>query len=1250
MTTEPPALPGIPDPGDGNAQALLVGEVRLLLAPLLGAAGNGWHRDALLDALGWDLAALPAGDKDLAVWLTDIAGAVTRLVDLAEDPPDSLDDLVRVFSATSAAFTAVRALPASLAALDAAALARDVLDHLVVGHLLRHHPVLHHCLVLLGVIVPAADAAVEPGIVVGGAVVRRPLARARVRPERLVGLVTDPLGTLREVYLPEAAFPGGLATEAAADALAGTLLPRLGALLRALGVDALIGLGEDADLAGLGFDADSVRLGRRMLSLTHRAGDPALGAELDLTLGLASEETGGLGVVVVPSGAVVIEQLLGHWGLRVDLSAAGEGLAVGPHGATLGESSPPHARLSAELRRLADGGPALRLGSADGTRLEIGEARFWLAAEAIPADAATGAEATTEVEIGLAAQRAAVVVAPGDGDGFLAQVLPADGLRAEFALGLVWSRRKGLRFEGAAALEAALPVHLTLGPLEVQGVRLALAADDEGIRAGVTGTVKVALGPVTATVERMGLALELRPAPDGDGDLGPFSLDAAFVPPTGAALKIEAGPVTGGGYLSFDTDKEQYAGVLALDLKGISLKAVGLLTTRMPDGSEGFSLLVVISAEFTPVQLGFGFTLNGVGGLIGVNRSVDLEALRTGVRTGALDSLLFPDDPLGRAPELVATLGAVFPATPGRHVVGPMARIGWGTPTLLTIDVGLLLELPAPLRLALLGRLRMALPTPEAALVVVNVDIVGTVDFERAEASLDASLRDSRIAAFTLTGDLAMRASWGDRPSFALAAGGFHPRFQPPPNFPRLKRLTLSLLSGDNPRLRLESYLALTSNTAQFGARVELYASALGFSVEGMLSFDALVQFEPFGFLAEMVGALALKCGSRTVMGVRVEVMLSGPGRWHARGRARFEILFFSAEISFDKTFGSAVPAARPEGVDVAARLEEALDDPRSWTAQLPGAGNSVVTLRQITDAEDRLLVHPLGSLAVTQRVAPLGVTLDRFGQARVSGDRTLRLTALRVRSSPAAEPVGLRTAETREYFAPAQFLDLGDDEKLDRPSFERLPAGCAAEPATRFGRDLDVLPQAEPDYDLTVVGPAAAAGFSPARTVTSRADLRVPAAAATRAQDGAALLARTAVSPAARAATRRTGKQRFTAPGRALGVRDTSFAVVGAPAGAGGTGGTADAARSAGAAPLTFTEAAQLRRDLARRAPAAPYSVQQAPASPARRTNGRAAGPAAVPDGAGGRSAPAAPPRIRATTHRPFAGARAGATSGGAG
>ncbi|GAA2463496.1 DUF6603 domain-containing protein [Streptomyces macrosporus] len=1188
MTDALPALPGAADPGDGNAQALLVREVERLLQPLLDAAGDDWQLDALLDALGWDLTALPGTGADLTDWLEHVTAAVGDITGLLEDPPDSLEDLGRVLSATSAAFSAVRGLPPALAALDAEALARDLMDHLVIAYLVRHHPVLHQVLVLLGVVVTAEDADPEPGLIVDGVPLRRPRARSRVYPERLVDLVSDPVGTLRARYLPN-----GLATEADADTLADLLLPRLGALLHALGVTALIGvpdLDDDTDL-----DANSIALGRRMLTLSHKVGGASLGAELGLTLALASEETGGLGVVLVPSGAVAVDQLLGRWGLHVDLSAAGPGLAVGPRGVTLSDDALGHVGLRAELRTVRDGHPALRLGSAEGTRLEIGAVRVWLAAE-LDATAEDGPTPTpaelldrADLEIGAAAEKAALVVAPGDGDGFLASVLPAEGLRAEFDSGLVWSRRKGLHVHGSAGLAAELPVHFRLGPLEVQGIQLGLTAGEDGLRAVVTGTARLALGPVTATVERMGLSAGLSPAPGRDGNLGALSLGAGFEPPRGASLSIAAGPVTGGGHLFFDPDQEQYAGALALQLQGIALKAVGLLTTRMPGGEDGFSLLVIVSTEFTPVQLGFGFTLNGVGGLIGVNRSVNVDALRAGLRTGALDSVLFPKDPLGRAAELVGTLGAVFPATPGRHVVGPMARIGWGTPTLLTIDVGLLLELPAPLRLALLGRLHLALPTEEEAVVVVNVDILGTIDFDRARAAVDASLRDSRIAGFALTGDLAMRADWGEKPAFAISAGGFHPRFQPPADFPQLRRLALSLLNGDNPRIRLEAYVALTSNTVQFGARLELYAAALGFSVQGMLSFDALVQFEPFGFAVDMAGSFALKRGRTNIMAVRVDVALSGPRPWHARGRARFEILFFSGEISFDRTFGSSAPPAElPAAVEVVALLEAALADPRNWTAQLPGAGNSVVTLREIPHEEGVLPAHPLGSLAVTQRVVPLDVTLDRYGQAPVSGPDRLTITAVTVRGAPDADAEPLVTTETREYFAPAQFRELGDDEKLARPSFEELPAGRTAARAKGPGRDRGGLVQAEVDYEEVLVD--GAAGAAPA--ALRAAALAAPAAPGSGVLAGPALSSRTAASPAARAAARRSGKARFAASARRLRVHDTGYAVDGATAAA-ARGPAAASTTAPRPAATTWTEADELRRTLLRDAAPRPGAVQ---------------------------------------------------------
>src|SRR5262249_31402677 len=154
---------------------------------------------------------------------------------------------------------------------------------------------------------------------------------------------------------------------------------------------------------------------------------------------------------------------------------------------------------------------------------------------------------------------------------------------------------------------------------------------------------------------------------------------AGFKPPNGLGVAIEAGPVSGGGFLFYDPDKEQYAGALQLEFSGIALKAIGLLTTRLPGGAHGFSLLVIVSAEFPPVQIGMGFTLNGVGGLIGINRVVATDALQARLTSGALESILFPDDPVGHAQQLVETISTVFPAAQGRYVVGPTARIGWGT-------------------------------------------------------------------------------------------------------------------------------------------------------------------------------------------------------------------------------------------------------------------------------------------------------------------------------------------------------------------------------------------------------------------------------------------------------------------------------------------------------------------------------------------------------------------------------------------
>ena len=92
----------------------------------------------------------------------------------------------------------------------------------------------------------------------------------------------------------------------------------------------------------------------------------------------------------------------------------------------------------------------------------------------------------------------------------------------------------------------------------------------------------------------------------------------------------------------------------------------------------------------------------------------------------------------------------------GRFLIGPMAKLGWGTPTLVSLELGLLLELPRP-AFAILGVLRVALPAEEFAIVYLQVNFAGSVDFEKGQLQFDASLYNSRVLTFPLTGDMAVR-------------------------------------------------------------------------------------------------------------------------------------------------------------------------------------------------------------------------------------------------------------------------------------------------------------------------------------------------------------------------------------------------------------------------------------------------------------------------------------------------------------
>lgn len=644
----------------------------------------------------------------------------------------------------------------------------------------------------------------------------------------------------------------------------------------------------------------------------------------------------------------------------------------------------------------------------------------------------------------------------GRADSFLRKYLPAEGLEIDFGLSIGWSSEHGiyLKFKGETGFEVVFPVHKTIsGVLTIESIYMAVQAKKSDIDLVIAVTGNIELGPVKGSVDRMGLLAKFT-FPQGGGNLGRANVALDFKPPDGAGLMIEAGPVVGGGYLFFDREKEEYAGIMMLEIQSaITLKAIGLITTRMPDGSKGFSLLIIITVEdFTPIQLGYGFTLNGVGGLLGVNRTAMVEVLRSGIKNHTLDSILFPKDPIKNAPKIISDLRAVFPPQEKRFLIGPMAIIGWGK-GILKIELGIVLELPEPVRLMILGKVTVILPplkegqsAEEYAVVLLHNDSIGIINFEKKEASLDATLYDSRILRFTLTGDTAVRVNWGKNSNFILSVGGFNPRFNVPAGFPKLNRMAISMAFSDVVQLRLESYFAVTSNTVQIGAHLGIYAKKGKFSLAGYFGFDALFQFSPsFQFIADLEGGVALKVGSESLMSVQMSVTLSGPSPWHAVGRAEFKILWFKKSVDFDETIGDSGVAQLPPPIDidyVYSEFKKELEDIRNWSAQLPAGNHMLVSLRKITAPKNagskELLVHPFSELTVRQRVVPLEVEISKFGTAVIRGEqRIFKITGTQIGNDSSKPPVYVE-----ESFARAQFFEMTDDERLSNPSFEQMKAG----------------------------------------------------------------------------------------------------------------------------------------------------------------------------------------------------------------
>ncbi|MGW7513087.1 DUF6603 domain-containing protein [Streptomyces massasporeus] len=955
-------------------------------APLLAVTDPAGLR-RLLHAAGWEeLGGLDAAGTAAA--LAELADAVREAVN---DPPEDLLELgLLVDRLAEPAATVARAVAAVPGAPSE--LVTDVAETLLTAMLTRVSSLLP-VLELLGlaeqVAVPAYDA---------GGWRRRAMRRTRVSLDRLSTLLQDPLARLHEVM----ADPAALVTFA-----------------WPLVIDAIGELGVGADTADTDPAAPDAAELRRILVIDVLTGK--VPPEFTrLAMAVTNEPATGLVLNVALSPSLHLSGEHGGWRSAVDVSGP-RLIRLASDGITSGGAP---AEVTVHVGYTSSTTPALRFGSSDGMNLTVES----VALDMRLTGGTSGADFSGEVALtGLALAVQAT-------DGLLATLLGQGPASVDGDLRVQLSARGGITFTGSRAPRLVLSGRRSVGPIDLLDVAVELLLDG-GPGIELTAGIAAKLGPLALRVDRMGVQLRVR---SGGDRAVPLPITAGVRPPAGIGARISDGPVTGGGYLFLDFDAGQYAGVLQLQFKSIAITAIGLVNTKLPGGRPGWSFLILLAVEFPGLPLGFGISLYGLGGLIGINRSINTAEMRNAVRAGRLESVLFPRDPVANAAQVLSDLGRMFPTEVDRFTLGVMAKLGWGPGPLITVEAGIIIELPSPVRLVVLAKLRATLPTAEAALVQLRLDVAGIVDFGRGDISVDGALTGSRIGPFAIAGEMALRASWGATKHFAMAAGGFHPRFPVPDGFPALRRISLSLADSENPRLRLETYLALTAATVQLGAKLEVYAETeiLGQVLSGsaMVGFDALVRFLPrFGFEVDIYGAITISVNHSPVLSAALELRLSGTAPWRAMGVARVRIGFLpEIGIRVEATVGEPDESA-PVTVSIAARILDELRLPSAIEALPVSAGSGAVVLRQPAEAERA--AHPGARLVVRQRTAPFGAELTRLGGAEPTDPGSYGLTAVLGGEAAAHSPV-------TDLFSPAQFRPEQPEETLGRPEFEAMTAG----------------------------------------------------------------------------------------------------------------------------------------------------------------------------------------------------------------
>jgi hypothetical protein len=487
---------------------------------------------------------------------------------------------------------------------------------------------------------------------------------------------------------------------------------------------------------------------------------------------------------------------------------------------------------------------------------------------------------------------------------------------------------------------------------------------------------------VRLAVSGLGLTGSLHLASEFDNidELADLSVHVPM--PTGLALSIDADAISGGGFLQrieSPTGTVTWRGGVALRLgERYDVSAWGVIETG---GGRPWTLLAFLVIRFSPpIHLTAGLKLSALGGLVALNRTMNVNALRdaaTGTQ-GTLDPILFPDRPEQRFLELLPAIERFFPPAKGSQVVGLLAEIEWSGTTGTKFGrfrLALLGELEK-LQFGLYGTAQLGFPTLNNPHILrVRAAAEALYDHRAKLARFSFTLIEAFLfERVHLTGGAALLIRWGDRCEFAITLGGFHPSFRPfiPEGLREPPRLGAFWKPHPLVELSVKAYFALTTTSLQFGFAAHMEVGASWGGLRGDAEFNFLVMTEPdCRFELDLSFRVTIFLFGADLISASLSGSLVGPNPWVLEGSVYWEV----CGVSISKDFGPcewgddrSLSTVQQEARQV---IGDALAETGNWTVHR----NPRLPVRLRAGGDEA--IDPRDQIDVRQSRLPLGVALE---------------------------------------------------------------------------------------------------------------------------------------------------------------------------------------------------------------------------------------------------------------------------------